>query len=189
MFRKLPAILFAGLIITVAALSVATNSAMADTGTRAVKAKVTTNFAAKPKRQVKAKKPKLKKIAAKTRRLKKYRGKSAIIAAVKNHARAAGVPVHVGLAIVHQESSFNPRARGRAGEIGLMQLKCSTARGMGYRGSCAGLYNVSVNLRYGMRYLRKALKRGSVGYYNAGVGSRRLPKAARKYARQVNRKI
>lgn len=113
----------------------------------------------------------------------------AIVAAVKAHARAAGVPVGVALAVVRQESGFNPRATGGVGEIGLMQLRCSTAKGIGYRGSCRGLYNVSTNLRYGMRYLRMALNRGSVGYYNAGVGARRLPYAARRYAASVHRKI
>ena len=114
---------------------------------------------------------------------------ASIIAAVRAHARAAGVPVALALAVVRHESSFNPRARGRAGEIGLMQLKCQTARGMGYRGACGGLYNVATNLRYGMRYLKLALRRGGVGYYNAGIGAKRLPKAAQRYALQVRRKI
>jgi soluble lytic murein transglycosylase-like protein len=112
----------------------------------------------------------------------------AIVAAVKAHARAAGVPVGVALAVVRQESGFNPRATGGVGEIGLMQLRCSTAKGIGYRGSCRGLYHVSTNLRYGMRYLRMALNRGSVAYYNAGIGAKRLPHAARRYAAAVNRK-
>jgi soluble lytic murein transglycosylase-like protein len=112
----------------------------------------------------------------------------AIVAAVKSHARAAGVPVSVAMAVVRQESGFNPRATGSVGEIGLMQLRCSTAKGMGYRGSCSGLYHVSTNLRYGMRYLRLALNRGSVGYYNAGIGAKRLPHAARRYAAAVERK-
>jgi soluble lytic murein transglycosylase-like protein len=114
---------------------------------------------------------------------------ASVIAAVKAHARAAGVPVAVALAVVRQESGFNPRARGRAGEIGLMQLKCQTARGMGYRGACGGLYNVSTNLRFGMRYLRLALRRGGVGYYNAGVGAKHLPRSAKRYALQVRKKI
>ena len=126
-------------------------------------------------------------------RAKRHRHRAApsasIIAAVKAHARAAGVPVALALAVVRHESSFNPRARGRAGEIGLMQLKCQTARGMGYRGACGGLYNVATNLRYGMRYLKLALRRGGVAYYNAGIGAKRLPKAAKRYALQVRRKI
>jgi soluble lytic murein transglycosylase-like protein len=117
------------------------------------------------------------------------RGSPHLIASVKSHARAAGVPVRVALAIVHQESGFNQYARGGVGEIGLMQIRCSTARGMGYRGSCGGLYNVATNLRWGMRYLRMALNRGSVAYYNAGIHARRLPAAARRYARSVNARI
>lgn len=112
----------------------------------------------------------------------------AIVAAVRSHAQAAGVPVGVALAVVRQESGFNPRATGSVGEIGLMQLRCATAKGIGYRGSCRGLYHVSTNLRYGMRYLRMALNRGSVGYYNAGIGAKRLPHAARRYAAAVHRK-
>jgi Transglycosylase SLT domain len=117
------------------------------------------------------------------------RASPAIIAAVTSHARWAHVPVGVALAIVRHESGFNPRATGRAGEIGLMQIKCSTARGMGYSGGCRGLYNVSTNLSYGMRYLRMALNRGSVAYYNAGIGAKRLPWGARRYAAAVHRKI
>lgn len=121
---------------------------------------------------------------------RKYKGaRSSIVAAVRRHAAAAGVPSRVALAVVRQESNFRPGARGSAGEIGLMQLKCSTARGMGYRGSCRGLYHIPTNLKYGMRYLRKALRRGSVAYYNAGIGAKRLPARARRYARQVQRRI
>ena len=114
--------------------------------------------------------------------------KSRVMAAVRTHARNAGVSQSVALAVVRQESSFNPRARGAVGEIGLMQVKCATARSVGYRGSCKGLYNVNTNLKYGMRYLKKALKRGSVGYYNAGIHAKRLPRQARKYASSVRRK-
>ncbi len=109
----------------------------------------------------------------------------AIVAKVKAHARAAGVPVSTALAVVHQESGFRPHVTGGAGEIGLMQLKCQTARGMGFSGSCKALYNPDTNLRFGMKYLRKALNRGSVGYYNAGIHAKSLPKAARKYATSV----
>lgn len=115
-------------------------------------------------------------------------GSAHIRSLVSSHARAAGVPVSTAMAVVQQESGFRPHVTGSAGEIGLMQLKCQTARGIGYKGSCKGLYNPSTNLRYGMRYLRKALNRGSVAYYNAGIHAKRLPKAAKKYAASVARK-
>jgi soluble lytic murein transglycosylase-like protein len=123
---------------------------------------------------------------AKNRTPRVARGRNpAIVAKVKAHARAAGVPVSTALAVVHQESGFRPHVTGGAGEIGLMQLKCQTARGMGFSGSCKALYNPDTNLRFGMKYLRKALNRGSVGYYNAGIHAKSLPKAARKYAASV----
>jgi soluble lytic murein transglycosylase-like protein len=109
----------------------------------------------------------------------------AIVAKVKAHARAAGVPVSTAIAIVHQESGFRPHVTGGAGEIGLMQLKCQTARGMGFSGSCKALYDPDTNLRFGMKYLKAALKRGSIGYYNAGIHAKSLPAAARKYAASV----
>ena len=57
--------------------------------------------------------------------------------------------------VVKRESTFNPRAYNR-GHWGLMQIKHQTARGMGYRGPAAGLFDPETNLIYGVRYLRGA---------------------------------
>lgn len=150
--------------------------------------KISYNFNAAGKGKAKAVRASSAVQPAKSRRAAKahHRGSPAILAAVRSHAAKAGVPAATALAIVRQESGFNPRARGRHGEIGLMQIKCQTARGMGYRGACSGLYNVSTNLTYGMRYLRAALNRGSVAYYNAGLHAKRLPSAAKRYALAVS---
>lgn len=91
-----------------------------------------------------------------------------IVRRVDAAAVAAGVPIHIARAVVRIESNYNPRVTGRAGEVGLMQIKHATARGIGYRGSRSSLYDVDVNLRWGMRYLRIALDRGGTGC--AGVG-------------------
>ena len=114
--------------------------------------------------------------------------KAEIMAAARSHASNAGVPQDIGLAVIRQESSFNPKATGAVGEIGLMQIKCETARSVGYYGACAGLYDANTNMKFGMRYLKKALDRGSVGYYNSGIYAKRLPWKARRYARQVEAK-
>lgn len=92
-------------------------------------------------------------------------------------AQAAGVPVAIAHAVIRTESRYNPRARGRAGEIGLSQLKLQTARGLGFRGSAAQLFDPATNLRFGMRYLRMALNRGGTGcagvsLYQSGVYAR-----------------
>jgi soluble lytic murein transglycosylase-like protein len=108
-----------------------------------------------------------------------------ILAKIHVHAAGADVPIDTALAVVLQESSFRAHVTGAAGEIGLMQLKCQTARGIGYKGTCADLYDPDTNLHYGLRYLRKALNRGSVAYYNAGIYAKKLPKAAKKYADSV----
>lgn len=82
-------------------------------------------------------------------------------------ARDAGVPVHIAHAVVRYESNYNPDRRGRAGEWGLGQIKCETARGVGFKGACDALADAETNLMYSMRYLRAALDRG--GYNCAGV--------------------
>lgn len=99
---------------------------------------------------------------------------------IKKYARANNVPVELGRAVVMTESRFNPSVTGRAGEIGLMQIKLSTARGMGYRGSAKGLYDPATNLRWGMKYLGKARKLaggsecGTLSRYNGGHGTKRM---------------
>ena len=77
-------------------------------------------------------------------------------ALIARYAAAEGVPVALAHAIVRHESNYRPNARGRAGEIGLMQIKLKTARGMGYSGSAAELFDPATNLKWGMRYLGRA---------------------------------
>lgn len=123
--------------------------------------------------------------SAGTKRTKIKRPRQVILAKIHVHAEGANVPIDTALAVVLQESSFRPNVTGAAGEIGLMQLKCQTARGIGYKGTCSDLYDPDTNLHYGLRYLRKALNRGSVAYYNAGIYAKKLPKAAKNYADSV----
>lgn len=107
---------------------------------------------------------------------------------VKRQAHAAGVPTSLALAIVRHESGFKPHVTGRAGEIGLMQVKLATARSMGYRGSRKGLYDPATNLRYGLKYLAAALRRAGGNHchaatlFNRGIFARPRSSA---YCRQV----
>lgn len=96
---------------------------------------------------------------------------------VTNAAFAAGVPVAIAQAVVRHESNYNARARARAGEWGLGQIKCQTARGVGFRGSCHELADASTNLAYAMAYLKQAIDKGGAGcagvsLYNMGVLAR-----------------
>lgn len=113
-------------------------------------------------------------------------------ALIRKHAAAAGVPAELAEAVINVESRFNPRARGRAGEIGLMQIKPSTARAIGYSGSAAGLYDPATNLTWGMRYLATAYQLaggdtcGAILRYNGGHAARKMTGAVRTYCRKVN---
>ncbi len=118
-------------------------------------------------------------------RKKIKRARQVILDKIHVHAEGADVPIDTALAVVLQESSFRPHVTGASGEIGLMQLKCQTARGIGYKGSCDDLYDADTNLHYGLRYLRKALNRGSVAYYNVGIYAKKLSGAAQEYAESV----
>jgi len=107
------------------------------------------------------------------------------------HAKAAGLPAELAEAVVRHESRFNAKARGRHGEIGLMQIKPQTARGLGYRGTAAGLYDVETNLKWGMAYLAGAYKLaggdtcGTILRYNAGHGATRMNRISRAYCSEV----
>ena len=105
-----------------------------------------------------------------------------VVALIKSLAPRYGVPTWFALRIAKVESGYNPRAHGRAGEIGVFQLKCSTARGLGYRGGCSGLYNASANVQFGLRHLSLAIKssRGNLklaaSKHNGGLGRKQLVK-------------
>jgi soluble lytic murein transglycosylase-like protein len=91
-----------------------------------------------------------------------------------------GVPVELAHAVVRHESNFNARATGRAGEVGLMQIKYSTAKGIGYRGSRQALYDPATNIAWGMKYLGQARKLaggsecGTLSRYNGGLATKRM---------------
>ncbi|MTI45446.1 lytic transglycosylase domain-containing protein [Roseibium hamelinense] len=108
-------------------------------------------------------------------------------------AKKHGVPLHIAKAVVEVESNFNPRARGAAGEVGLMQIKPATARGLGYRGSTKALYDPETNLEWGMKYLKGAHDRaggdlcGTILRYNAGHYAKRMNPISRRYCQKVKR--
>jgi soluble lytic murein transglycosylase-like protein len=80
-------------------------------------------------------------------------------ALIARYAAEYGVPLPLAHAVVQKESGYNAKATGR-GTVGLMQIKPATARGIGYEGSAAGLYDPATNLRWGMKYLAGAYERG-----------------------------
>lgn len=121
------------------------------------------------------------------------RGATAIEDLVELHAQANDVPPALAQALVQVESSHNPKATGRNGEIGLLQIKPKTARAMGYKGPAKGLYDPETNLTWGMKYLGKAhdLSGGDVCgtllRYNAGLDARRKSAASNKFCSKVKK--
>jgi hypothetical protein len=96
----------------------------------------------------------------------------AITELVRRIARQEGVDEGQFLALVYQESRFNPCARSRAGAIGLAQLMPATASALG-----VNPHSIVENLQGGARYLAQQLARFDGNFslalaaYNAGPGA------------------
>lgn len=97
---------------------------------------------------------------------------------VQEMSRRSGVDPHLALAIMREESRFDPRAVSFANAVGLMQLLPSTARGvLGARNvTPLGLMDPALNIRSGTAYLGSLLRSYggnvplAVAAYNAGPG-------------------
>jgi soluble lytic murein transglycosylase-like protein len=109
-------------------------------------------------------------------------GHDSVVGLIKSMAPRHGVPTWFALRIAKVESNYNPRARGRAGELGVFQLKCQTARGIGYKGGCDGLLNARTNVEYGLKHLALAMKKSggnlklAASKHNGGLGRKSIVK-------------
>ncbi|MDP8920912.1 MAG: transglycosylase SLT domain-containing protein [Pseudomonadota bacterium] len=83
--------------------------------------------------------------------------RATIDALVVQHARIHGVPEALVHRVIRRESGYNPRASSR-GNLGLMQIRYATARGMGYTGPASGLLDANTNMTYAVAYLANAYK-------------------------------
>jgi soluble lytic murein transglycosylase-like protein len=107
-------------------------------------------------------------------------GDERVAAIIREMAPSYGVPTWFALRIANVESGFNPYARGRAGEIGVYQLKCQTARGMGFEGNCSALTDARTNVRWGLKHLSLAITSSggnlklAASKHNAGLGRKSL---------------
>jgi soluble lytic murein transglycosylase-like protein len=103
-----------------------------------------------------------------------------VVAMIKAQAPRMGVPTWFALRIASVESGYNPRARGRAGELGVFQMKCQTARGLGFRGACSQLLNAATGIHWGLKHLQVAVRtsRGNLklaaSKHNGGLGRKSL---------------
>ena len=110
---------------------------------------------------------------------------------VARYASSYGVPESLAHAVIQVESNYRADARGKAGEVGLMQIKPATARMMGFSGSTKALFNPETNIKYGMKYLAKAHKLGggttcgTILKYNAGHAAKRMNPVSSAYCKKV----
>jgi Transglycosylase SLT domain len=78
-------------------------------------------------------------------------------AALLNRATAQySLPSALADAVATVESAYEPEARGAAGEVGLMQVRPSTAAMLGFRGSLEQLADPATNIQLGVKYLAGA---------------------------------
>jgi len=108
----------------------------------------------------------------------------ALDAMIARHAAANGLPVALVQRVVKRESGYNARA-SHGGNLGLMQIRYTTARGVGYSGSAAGLLDPEVNLTYAVKYLAGAWRAAggnasrAVSLYASGYRGRSIAVARR----------
>lgn len=126
-------------------------------------------------------------------------GNSSIDEAVENASRKYGVDKDLIMAVIKQESDFNPQSESHAGAMGLMQLMPGTASELGVTNP----YDVDQNVDAGTEYLKNMLdmygnsKELALAAYNAGPGTlknkgvtsssdiAKLPYETRNYVQKV----
>ncbi|WP_147566561.1 lytic transglycosylase domain-containing protein [Clostridium tyrobutyricum] len=100
-------------------------------------------------------------------------GNMTIDEAVDKASRKYGVDRDFIMAVIKQESDFNPESTSCAGAMGLMQLMPGTARELGVTNA----YDVEQNVDGGTEYLKKLLnmygnsREMALAAYNAGSGT------------------
>ena len=115
------------------------------------------------------------------------RGSTAFDSIINTAADAWNVPQPLIKAIVEQESDFDPNAYRAEPQIddasrGLMQLLYGTAQALGFQGEPNDLFDPTINIRLGTRYLSELINTAArYGYgvdsaisaYNAGFSTQR----------------
>jgi len=126
-------------------------------------------------------------------------GNSSIDQAVEKASRKYGIDKDLIMAVIKQESSFDPYSVSKAGAEGLMQLMPGTAKDLGVKNP----FSVEENVDGGTRYLKDMLemhnnsKQLALAAYNAGPGTLKkrgvdtveelsnLPSETRDYVQKV----
>lgn len=114
--------------------------------------------------------------------------RSGMSALVSRYAATMGISASIANALVRHESGHRANARGRAGEYGLTQIKCQTARGLGFSGACSQLLDPATNLYFGLKHAKIGIDKAGgdlcagLSLHNRGLGARPVCTA---YGRKV----
>nr|WP_245443978.1 transglycosylase SLT domain-containing protein [Microvirga sp. KLBC 81] len=123
--------------------------------------------------------------------LKEFPGRSLYLDIIRREAVSRGLPAAIADAVVRIESGYNPTAVGSVGEIGLMQVRPTTAAMMGFSGTTADLAQPETNIRYGVAYLAKAWRLAggdlcrALMKYRAGHGEGSMSPLSAEYCRRA----
>lgn len=121
--------------------------------------------------------------------------KERLQAVLRKYAIKENVPVKLAYAVAQIESNYRTNVTGPFGSVGMMQIKYTTARGMGYRGTRSQLYQVENNVKYGMKYLSGAFRKAkgdicrTALYYNAGHYAKGMNPISARYCKKAIRMI
>lgn len=102
--------------------------------------------------------------------------RSPYAAILRDEARLAGLPVDIADAVMAIESGYDATKIGGVGEIGLMQVRPTTAAMLGFRGTPGDLAQPVTNIHYGVAYLAEAWRQAdgdlcrALMKYRAGHG-------------------
>jgi hypothetical protein len=128
-------------------------------------------------------------------RLSSAEGRKLYLGALTREAEQRGLPPALADAVATIESGYRTGAVGTVGEVGLMQVRPSTAAMLGYRGSLTGLFSPEVNIQYGVTYLAEAWRIAggqlceTLMKYRAGHGETRMTQRSVEYCARARQHL
>lgn len=117
--------------------------------------------------------------------------REALVEMVRREAAARGLPPSVAEAVAEIESGYDASVVGGVGEIGLMQIRPSTAGMLGHAGPARELFDPATNVRFAVSYLAGAWKLAAgdlcraLMKYRAGHNAERMSALSVEYCRRA----